>query len=642
MAAIDTYLQDIVDAVYGEEVRWSIHDAISAMNVESTTAEAAAISAQNSAAAKASEASTSATNAAASATSAAASAAEAEQYAQGGLVYQATISFSQIPVSGMKKGWMYDINEDFTTDSRFQEGSGKSVKAGTNIAWNGSKWDILAMGGIVVDAAISSTSENPVQNKVINSALGGKVDKVSGKGLSTNDYDNTSKTKLDGLANVKQIGTGLTLDSQTGELTASGAQVTIDSAMSTSSVNPLQNKVITAALANGNIKFGIDSQGNYGYIKAGADTVTPFKNPTGTKYDTYTTNGTYTPDVENYATHNIVVAVPGGTPTLQSKTVSPTTAELTVLPDSGYDGLSSVIVNPVSLQSKSANIVPTANWSGAWTTPYAINPDSGYVGMSMVAASVPMCRDHMLFSVTATETPSTVYTGDTSQSNTEKMLRIASTKSGMVYLNSYLNLPASSYMGNATAADVASGKTFSSAAGIQVTGTGNLLNPQPTRYVTPHIVSQTILPESGYNSLSEVCVYAISPIKDQGNITISTATTFGYGWYNQDFTVTPSSVSYEKFFALTRSHPREVFTLSSGTKINNFMIICFNLDSATAGNQIQLNNDPTTGLWNNIGNNSSYMSGSKATYGDSLLVYSASATGDMLFIGYPGDVFILQ
>ena len=27
----------------------------------------------------------------------------------------------------------------------------------------------------------------------------------------------------------------------------------------------------------GGIKFGVDSDGNYGYIKAGADTVTPFK-----------------------------------------------------------------------------------------------------------------------------------------------------------------------------------------------------------------------------------------------------------------------------------------------------------------------------------------------------------------------------
>lgn len=54
---------------------------------------------------------------------------------------------------------------------------------------------------ITVDSALSSTSTNPVQNKVIDYALGGKVDKVNGKGLSTNDYTNTEKSKLASLSN---------------------------------------------------------------------------------------------------------------------------------------------------------------------------------------------------------------------------------------------------------------------------------------------------------------------------------------------------------------------------------------------------------------------------------------------------------
>lgn len=46
-----------------------------------------------------------------------------------------------------------------------------------------------------------------------------KVDKVVGKGLSTNDYDNTAKSKLNGLANIKTIGSGLNLNNS-GQLTA--------------------------------------------------------------------------------------------------------------------------------------------------------------------------------------------------------------------------------------------------------------------------------------------------------------------------------------------------------------------------------------------------------------------------------------
>lgn len=49
---------------------------------------------------------------------------------------------------------------------------------------------------ITVDSSLSSTSTNPVQSKVINTALGNKVDKVSGKGLSANDYTTIEKDKL--------------------------------------------------------------------------------------------------------------------------------------------------------------------------------------------------------------------------------------------------------------------------------------------------------------------------------------------------------------------------------------------------------------------------------------------------------------
>lgn len=48
------------------------------------------------------------------------------------------------------------------------------------------------------------------------------VAKETGKGLSTNDYTTDEKTKLSGLANIKSVGAGLSLDSATGALTATG------------------------------------------------------------------------------------------------------------------------------------------------------------------------------------------------------------------------------------------------------------------------------------------------------------------------------------------------------------------------------------------------------------------------------------
>lgn len=82
-----------------------------------------------------------------------------------------------------------------------------------------------------VDSALSASSTNPVQNKIINTALENKVDKISGKGLSANDFTDTLKTKLDGIA--------------------SGANKTVvDASLSTTSTNPVQNKVINTALGN--------------------------------------------------------------------------------------------------------------------------------------------------------------------------------------------------------------------------------------------------------------------------------------------------------------------------------------------------------------------------------------------------------
>lgn len=60
--------------------------------------------------------------------------------------------------------------------------------------------------------------------------VGNKVDKVSGKGLSTNDYTTDEKNKLAGIA--------------------SGAnKTTVDSALSSTSTNPVQNKVVNTAIS---------------------------------------------------------------------------------------------------------------------------------------------------------------------------------------------------------------------------------------------------------------------------------------------------------------------------------------------------------------------------------------------------------
>ena len=65
----------------------------------------------------------------------------------------------------------------------------------------------VSSGGkkITVDSELSATSENPVQNKAVTAALADKVDKVSGKELSSNDFTDDEKGKLAGLPTSQEL-----------------------------------------------------------------------------------------------------------------------------------------------------------------------------------------------------------------------------------------------------------------------------------------------------------------------------------------------------------------------------------------------------------------------------------------------------
>lgn len=82
-------------------------------------------------------------------------------------------------------------------------------------------------------------TETYVDGKVgeVNTALSNKVDKVSGKGLSTNDYTTTEKNKL-------------------AEIAEGANKTVVDSALSGTSTNPVQNKVVDAAISNLNTLVG--------------------------------------------------------------------------------------------------------------------------------------------------------------------------------------------------------------------------------------------------------------------------------------------------------------------------------------------------------------------------------------------------
>jgi hypothetical protein len=101
-------------------------------------------------------------------------------------------------------------------------------------------------------AAVGNALANYITAASASAQLNTKVDKVDGKGLSTNDYTTTEKNKLSGIA--------------------TGANKTVvDAALSSSSTNPVQNKVIHTALSG---KADTDHNHAAGDITSGTLAVT--------------------------------------------------------------------------------------------------------------------------------------------------------------------------------------------------------------------------------------------------------------------------------------------------------------------------------------------------------------------------------
>ena len=142
-------------------------------------------------------------------------------------------------------------------DNKVDKETGKGLSTNDFTTTLKTKLDGIAEGAnkISVDTTMSSTSTNPVQNKVVQAALDNKVNKETGKGLSTNDFTTTLKTKLDGIAEGAN-------------------KISVDSSMSSTSTNPVQNKVVQAALDNNVNSIAEYINGVFGRFTLSTQTIT--------------------------------------------------------------------------------------------------------------------------------------------------------------------------------------------------------------------------------------------------------------------------------------------------------------------------------------------------------------------------------
>ena len=131
--------------------------------------------------------------------------------------------------------------------------------------------EVAASGGVDVDNALSATSTNPVQNKVVKAAL----DKKAGTAVATTSANGlmsaADKKKLDGIAagaNKTTIDSAMSGSSTNpvanhvvkqyvdDKVAAAGSNITVDAALSSTSTNPVQNKAVKAAIDGNKTALG--------------------------------------------------------------------------------------------------------------------------------------------------------------------------------------------------------------------------------------------------------------------------------------------------------------------------------------------------------------------------------------------------
>lgn len=394
-----------------------------------------------------------------------------------------------------------------------------------------------------------------------------------------------------------------------------------------------------------------------------------------TETKSVTSNGTYKPTNGKYFS-SVTVNVPSETFNTQTKTVTPTESTQTVSPDNGYNGLSTVTVNPISstyigsaVPTKGATtITPNSNsqtaissgtyatgniivsavpsetkeitsngtyapTSGKWFSSVTVDvPSSGIDTSDATATADDIVKDKTAYvkgeKITGTvhEVPSGYYmntlTDTITSSAGEDVVRmrgqLSDTYNFLFRKGSYVQIDMfSSKFGDATAADVAAGKTFTSSDGFKVTGTATISGSTPTlqtKSVTPTESEQIVTPDAGYDGLSSVTVGAISSTYIGSGVTRKSADTITPSESTQTIAANQYLTGIQTISAIPSDYVGSGITRKSAATIT-----------------------PTT--TNQTINAGQYLSGAQTIKGDRNLVPENIISGKSIF-GVSGSVVI--